>query len=722
MQTEIDRIVHGRHHDPYQVLGPELSDGILEITAFAPGCEDVTVVPENSLPSKSMELFDSRGIFRVDYSGDQDCFTYRLQYSNSSTWDRFDPYQFPPLLSDYDLHLLSVGRHYRMYEVMGAHPCSLEGIEGFRFSVWAPNAEGVAVIGDFNGWDGRWNPLRVRGDSGVWETFIPELGQKELYKFEIRTKDGNILEKSDPFALSAEKRPGTASKTWGIPEFDWSDEDWIKKRDASDPTDQPLSIYEVHLQSWKRGPDGEMLSYRELADKLVDYVNDLNYTHVELMPVQEHPLDESWGYQITGYFAPTSRLGPPDDFMYFVNAMHEHGIGVILDWVPGHFPMDDHGLYQFDGSHLYEHADFRKGYHPDWHTAIFNYGRNEVRNFLVASALFWLDRYHIDGLRVDAVASMLYLDYSREQGQWVPNRHGGRENLEAIDFLRDFNQEVKSRYPGVLTIAEESTAWEGVTTPLYEEGLGFDLKWNMGWMHDILEYLSHDPVHRKYHQNLLTFMFYYAFEEDFMLVLSHDEVVHGKRSLLEKMPGDDWQKFANLRLLFGFQFAHPGKQLMFMGGEFAQRNEWRFQQSLDWHLLEYEPHRSIQKLVEKLNELYLETEFLSQADHRPSRFQWIDYEDSDNGVIVFYRGDGSGNHRVFLFHFTPVVREEYRIGVPDNSNYEEILNTDREEFGGSGVLNQQTVTVEDEPFHGRDQSLTLTLPPLGMVILRPANG
>lgn len=720
MRQEFDLIIRGRHHDPYQVLGPKIENGDCRIIACAPTCEQVIVIPEVDCAEKTMDSLDSRGIFEAVFSDQSKPFSYRLKYEGkTSTWTRWDPYQFSPTLSDYDLHLLRSGRHYRMYEVLGAHPEAVEGVDGMRFSVWAPSAEGVAVIGDFNGWDGRWNPMRVRGESGVWETFIPELKEGEQYKYEIRAQNGEVLEKADPLALYSEQRPGTASITWGLPDFSWTDDEWIKQRDAADPAEQPLSVYEVHLQSWKRDRRGEMLNYRELADELVEYLDKMNYTHVELMPVQEHPLDDSWGYQIIGYFAPTSRLGEPEDFMYFVNTLHEHGFGVILDWVPGHFPMDDHGLYQFDGTHLYEHADPRKGYHPDWHTAIFNYGRTEVRNFLVASALFWLDQYHIDGLRVDAVASMLYLDYSRDEGQWISNEYGGRENLEAIHFLRDFNEEVEARYPGVLTIAEESTAWDGVSAPTYEGGLGFDLKWNMGWMNDTLEYLKKDPVHRKHHQDMLSFMFYYAFEENFMLVLSHDEVVHGKCSLLEKMPGDDWEKFANLRLLFGFQFAHPGKQLMFMGGEFGQRSEWRFQQSLDWHLLEHELHQSLQSLVSRLNELYRDASCLANTDFDHEGFQWIDHSDHDNSVISFLRGDPRGDHLIFIFHFTPVVRTNYRVGVPLEKNYQEVLNTDSKKFGGSGVQNNDPLSVKNESCHGRSGSIELTLPPLGMIVLSP---
>jgi len=564
--------------------------------------------------------------------------------------------------------------------------------------------------------------MRVLGSSGIWELFIPNIGVGEVYKYEIKDQAGNIFLKADPYGFQHELRPKTASIVADIDRYKWNDQQWIEKRRQTEPLQQPISIYEVHLGSWKRAvEDGNrFLTYRELAELLVDYVKQMGYTHIELLPVAEHPLDASWGYQVTGYYAPTSRFGSPEDFQYFVDYCHQNNIGVIIDWVPAHFPRDAHGLAYFDGTHLYEHADPRKGEHPDWGTLIFNYGRNEVRNFLIANALFWFDKYHIDGIRVDAVASMLYLDYSRKEGEWIPNKYGGRENLEAIDFLKRTNELIFSYFPGALSIAEESTAWPGVSKPTYLGGLGFNFKWNMGWMHDFLTYFSKDPIHRKYHHNMITFALLYAFQENFMLVLSHDEVVHGKRSLLDKMPGDFWQKFANLRALYGFMFGHPGKKLLFMGSEFGQWSEWQFDQSLDWHLLEYEPHQKLQKLVEDLNRLYQSEPALYKIDFDPSGFEWIDFLDAENSIISFMRKtDRPEDTLIFVCNFTPVYRENYRVGVPFLAHYKEILNTDSFIYWGSNKGNLGGLHSDEIPWHSHPYSLNLKVPPLATVIFKP---
>lgn len=683
------------------------------------------VLPEDeALKPEELNRVHPDGLFETVFSEDQDQFQYKLWLENHSGEERefYDPYQFEPVLTDFELHLLGEGKNYEVYNTLGCHTYSTQGVEGYCFAVWAPNARRVSVVGDFNSWDGRRSMMRCRGDSGIWELFLPGLVEEDNYKYEIQTDSGELLEKADPFAFCSEHRPKTSSVVYQLPDYQWNDDSWLQTRENTDSQDQPVTAYEVHLQSWRRTEAGEMLDYRELAHQLVDYLEDMNYTHVELMPVLEHPLDESWGYQVTGFYAPTRRLGDPEDFMYFVDYLHQHGFGVLLDWVPGHFPDDDHGLAEFDGTCLYEYPDPRKGYHPDWGTCVFNYSRNEVRNFLIGNALFWLDHYHIDGLRVDAVASMLYLDYSRDEGEWLPNKYGGRENLEAISFIRELNEVAHDRFPGALMIAEESTDWGGVTRPVYAGGLGFDFKWNMGWMHDTLDYFSKNPVHRKYHHNSISFMLYYAFQENFMLVLSHDEVVHMKNSLLEKMPGDDWQKFANLRLLYGFQTAHPGKQLLFMGGEFGQRQEWRCDQSLDWHLLENESHSNLQEFVARLNEFYCENEFLWEFDFDGRGFDWIDFKDSENSVISFIRRHPeTGEHFVFAFNFTPVPRENYRLGVPTAEPYREILNSDASEYWGSGVHNPGTLEPETKKWHDYSQSLTPTLPPLGFTVLQPEN-
>ncbi|MBN1690321.1 MAG: 1,4-alpha-glucan branching protein GlgB [Dehalococcoidia bacterium] len=625
------------------------------------------------------------------------------------------------LLSEDDIYLFNEGSHLRLYDKMGAHPVQKNGHDGTYFAVWAPNAQHVFVTGDFNGWEKRGVRLSPRKNSGIWEGFIPGPGQGALYKYHIESNIRRYkIEKADPFAFHSETPPKTASIVWDL-SYTWKDRQWMDGRGKANGLDAPISIYEVHPGSWMRLPEdnNRHLSYRELAPRLADYVNDMGFTHVELMPVMEHPFYGSWGYQVTGYFAPTSRYGTPQDFMYMVDYLHQNNIGVILDWVPSHFPNDDHGLGFFDGSHLYEHADPRRGFHPDWKSYIFNYGRHEVRSFLLSSALFWLDKYHVDGLRVDAVASMLYLDYSRKKDEWVPNQFGGRENLDAISFLRRFNEEIYLSYPDAQTIAEESTDWPMVSRPTYVGGLGFGMKWDMGWMHDTLEYFSKDPVHRKYHHDKLTFRMLYAFSENFVLSLSHDEVVHGKSSLTGKMPGDDWQKFANLRLLFSCMFTQPGKKLLFMGNEFGQWKEWDHERSLDWHLLQYAPHSGLQKLVGDIARLYRSEPALYELDFDAGGFEWVDCNDAMHSVVGYLRR-GSSTEDVFLvsLNFTPLPHSGYRVGVPRGGNWIEVLNSDAAEYGGSGQGNLGAAEAELKSFHGRPYSLSITLPPLAALIFK----
>ena len=627
-----------------------------------------------------------------------------------------------PLLTEYDLFLFGKSDHHKIYQKLGAHLRTVKGTAGVNFAVWAPNAKKVSVVGDFNGWNGGKNPLTRRGNSGVWETFIPHLKKGELYKYEILTQSNRTLLKADPYAFFCETRPKTASIVGDIDSYEWGDEEWMRKRDRQNPLDGPVSIYEVHAGSWKRiaEEDNRFLTYRELADVLVSYVKDMGFTHIEFLPIMAHPYDPSWGYQVSGYYSPTPRHGTLEDFMYLVDYCHQNEIGVILDWVPAHFPEDAHGLVEFDGTCLYEHADPRRGKHKDWGTLIFNHGRWEVSNFLIANAIFWLEKYHIDGLRVDAVASMLYLDYSRGEGEWIPNKYGGRENLEAIDFLQRLNKLVYQYFPGILMMAEESTAWSGVTKPTYLGGLGFGLKWNMGWMHDTLYYMSKDPIYRKYHQDKLTFSLLYAFQENFVLPLSHDEVVHGKGSLLSKMPGDVWQKFANLRLLFGFMFAHPGKKLLFMGSEIGQWDEWDSKSDLDWDLLNYDTHAELQRFLKDLNHLYRRELSLYEVDFHHSGFEWIDFHDVDRSTISFSRkGKGQKDILIVICNFTPVPRMNYKIGVPSGGFYKEILNSDSDIYGGSGLGNSGGVFAERIPWHRRPYSLNLTLPPLSILILKP---
>ncbi|MEL4308700.1 1,4-alpha-glucan branching protein GlgB [Joostella sp. CR20] len=626
------------------------------------------------------------------------------------------------LFTSFDIDLFKAGKHYKLYEKLGAHLIEVDGVKGCYFAVWAPTAKSVSVVGDFNYWQKDEHQLHVRWDeSGIWEGFIPEISHGTAYKYKITSHHLDIqTEKADPFAFYAEKSPNTASIVWDT-SYKWKDANWLKHRKDYNALDKPFSVYEVHIGSWRRKLEegGRPLNYLELADVLVQYVTEMNFTHVEFMPVMEYPYDPSWGYQITGYYAPTSRFGTPQEFMTLVDALHQAGIGVILDWVPSHFPDDAHGLGYFDGSHLYEHPDRKKGYHPDWKSLIFNYERNEVRAFLISNALFWLDKYHVDGLRVDAVASMLYLDYSREEGEWEPNIYGGRENLEAISFIKEMNEAVYTNFEGVQTIAEESTSFSMVSKPVYLGGLGFGMKWMMGWMHDTLEYFKKEAIHRKYHQNDITFSMTYAFSENFMLPLSHDEVVHGKSSIFGRMQGDEWQRFANMRLLYGYMFTHPGTNLLFMGNEIAQSSEWNFQTSLDWHLLQYNGHQRVQKCVADLNKLYKEQPALHEKQFSAEGFEWINYGDSENSVLSYLRkGHYIENNLVIVCNFTPVVRENYRIGVPQEGRLEEIFNSDAQHYGGSGVMNSKSVSIETIAYNGKNFSVAITLPPLAVVVFK----
>ncbi|MBD3308256.1 1,4-alpha-glucan branching protein GlgB [candidate division KSB3 bacterium] len=727
-RQEIEAIANSEHRDPFEILGMhQIKHNGKPAIAVRAYFYDVTqswvyLPDEDTL--YPMEQLPNTGYFEAIFPDRQEMFRYQLEtLDQQGTRTRFyDVYAFWPVLSEEDLYLFGEGRHYKIYEKLGCHLMQHNEVDGALFAVWAPNAKRVSVVGDFNQWDGRRHPMRMRGSSGIWELFIPELTEGHLYKFEIKTQIGHLYVKTDPYAFYCQQRPQTASIIKNIDTFTWDDQDWIIRRGHENPLKKPISIYEVHLGSWMRieEDNNRFLTYQELADKLIPYVKELGFTHLELLPVAEHPLDASWGYQVTGYYAPTSRYGTPEEFMAFVNACHREGIGVIVDWVPAHFPRDSYALPYFDGTFLYEHADPRLGEHKDWGTLIFNYGRNEVRNFLVANALFWFEKYHIDGIRVDAVASMLYLDYSREEGDWIPNRFGGRENLEAIEFIKELNEKIYEYFPGVMTIAEESTSWPGVTHPVYLGGLGFLFKWNMGWMNDMLTYMSKDPIFRRYHHNMITFALLYAFHENFMLVLSHDEVVHGKRSLLDKMPGDVWQKFANLRTLYGFMLGHPGKQLLFMGGEFGQWFEWNSDKGLDWNLMEYDHHRFLQRYVRDLNRVYTSEPALFRHDENWQSFEWIDFYDSDNSVISFLRNslERQEDTLVFVCNFTPLPHHGYRIGVPFPGYYREIINSDAEIYGGSGVGNGGGCMAEPTPWQGHPYSLNLSLPPLGTLVFK----
>jgi len=720
-RDEISRFVKGLHSDPFGVLGPhKIGDGV-EVRVFRPDARAIEVVldrePDNPIAA---ERIDKEGFFCVTVPGAGSNIPYHLRIVKPDGSEEFtrDAYQYGPIMGDIDLHLFSEGQHWKIYEKLGAHLQAIGDATGVYFAVWAPNAQRVSVVGDFNHWDGRVNPMRKLLGAGVWELFLPGIKQGTHYKFEIRTQTGAVLLKSDPFASFNQHGKSTASLVYDLERYTWNDADWIEARRQKNWPQSPISIYEVHLGSWRRKEGNCQLTYLELADTLLQYVVEMGYTHIELLPVAEHPFEGSWGYQVTNYYAPTSRFGPPDDFRHFIDKCHQAGIGVIMDWVPAHFPKDAHALAEFDGTDLYEHMDPRQGEHQDWGTLIFNYGRNEVRNFLIGNALFWLDKYHIDGLRVDAVASMLYLDYSRKPGQWVPNVYGGRENLDAIHFLKRFNEVCYERFPGIITIAEESTAWPGVTRPTYLGGLGFGFKWNMGWMHDFLHYMSIDPIYRRYHHGNITFSLLYAFQENFILVLSHDEVVYGKRSLLSKMPGDEWRKFANLRMFLAWMYGHPGKKLLFMGGEFGQSNEWNHDTQLDWQLLELPRHDGLHRLVQHLNYTYKTEPALWQLDDTYDGFDWIDFHDAENSVVSFLRKSQEGDIVAFVVNATPVVRYNYRLGVPESGFYREIINTDGETYGGSNIGNLGGVQSEAQEWMGREHSILVHLPPLATLAFK----
>jgi 1,4-alpha-glucan branching enzyme len=716
----VKAIVYGMHGAPFDVLGVHTHEGRQVIRTYQPFAAQVDVV-RNGTPAR-MERTHKDGLFELFVEGvEKGAYRLRMTGFDGHVWELHDPYSFPLQITDFDQYLFGEGTHYRTYEKMGAHPITVNGVEGVHFAVWAPNAIRVSVIGNFNRWDGRHHPMQNRG-TGVWELFIPALRPGDIYKFEVKGHNDYLAQKADPYAFASELRPRTASVVWDYHAYTWNDKAWMEQRKKTDWFKKPVSIYEVHPGSWRRVTDqgNRWLTYREMADTLLPHVKKLGFTHIEFLPLSEHPFDGSWGYQTIGYYSITSRYGTPDDFKYLVDRCHQEGIGVILDWVPAHFPKDGHGLAYFDGTHLYEHADPRKGEHRDWGTLIFNYGRNEVRSFLLSNAVFLMEVYHIDGLRVDAVASMLYLDYSRNPGEWIPNQFGGRENLEAVEFLKKFNELVHGEYPGILTFAEESTAWPKVSRPVYDGGLGFGLKWNMGWMHDTLQYIEKDPIHRRFHHNSLTFSMIYAFNENFILPFSHDEVVHGKGSMLNKMPGDLWQKFANLRLLLAYMYAHPGKKLLFMGVEIGQWNEWNYAESMDWHLLQYDSHRTLQEYMGALNRVYAAHKPLHEIDFSWEGFEWIDLHDHDNSILSFMRkGATPGDAVLCVFNFTPVVRTQYRLGVPAAGEYELVLNSDLKEFGGSDVGRVVKLASEPKRWHNQEHSVCFALPPLAAVFLKP---
>ncbi|ESS68177.1 1,4-alpha-glucan branching enzyme GlgB [Methyloglobulus morosus KoM1] len=715
LDAESTKISEARHHDPFAILGKHSKNNQTVIKVFLPYAETVSLSHNNL----AFQRITGTDFFECALGKEPLPEHYQLAWTDKSGDDHthYDPYDFPVQLPEFDRHLFGEGRHWHIYQKLGAHLHNADGIDGVLFVVWAPSAGRVSVVGDFNHWDGRCHPMRSLGGGGLWELFVPGLTEGCLYKFEILNRFSNeILLKTDPYGQQFEFRPSTAAVVVNENSYEWFDQQWLAGRAGRNWLHEPMSIYEVHLGSWRRDKLGNFLNYREMADQLVEYVKRLGFTHIELLPITEHPLDASWGYQTTGYFAPTSRFGSPDDFRYFVDTFHQNGIGVILDWVPAHFPKDAFGLARFDGSALYEHEDPRKGEHRDWGTLIYNYGRNEVKNFLLASAIFWLEEFHLDGLRVDAVASMLYLDYSREEGDWLPNQYGGNENLEAIDFFRELNTVTHEQHPGTVIMAEESTSWPQVTRPTYTGGLGFSMKWNMGWMNDILVYMKEDPVHRRYHHDQLTFGMLYAFTENFTLPFSHDEVVHGKGSMLNKMPGDEWQKFANLRLLYTMMFTYPGKKLLFMGCEFGQGSQWDFNQALDWYVLDYPLHQGLQTLVKDLNQLYKSRPELFTHDFEHQGFQWIDCHDNEQSVIS-YRRKADDKELIVVLNFTPVVRENYRIGVPVAGTYREIFNSDSGEYAGSHVTNADTAS-DEIPWMNLDHSIELTLPPLAGLVLQ----
>jgi 1,4-alpha-glucan branching enzyme len=722
---ELEALVRREHANPHSVLGLHEDNGGAVVRALRPAASGITAQLDDGT-EVALEEIHPGGVFEGFVEGAQPPLHYRLEvdYGESGTFTIDDPYSFLPTIGDLDLHLIGEGRHEELYEKLGSHVIEHQGVRGTAFAVWAPSARAISVVGDFNSWDGRLHAMRSLGGGGIWELFLPGVEAGARYKYEILGADGELKLKADPMAQEAEVPPLTASVVTD-PKHEWGDADWLAQRAEAQPLEQPMSIYEVHVGSWRLNTleGNRSLSYLELADELSAYAKDMGFTHVELLPVMAHPFSGSWGYQVTGYFAPAGRFGSPDDLREFIDRMHQNGIGVILDWVPAHFPRDEFALARFDGTALYEHDDPRRGAHPDWGTLVFNFGRHEVRNFLISNALFWLREYHADGIRVDAVASMLYLDYSRKEGEWVPNQFGGREDLDAVSFLKEMNEVIYGREPGIVSAAEESTAWPGVSRPTYLGGLGFGFKWNMGWMHDTLDYFQQDPVYRRFHHHELTFSLMYAFSENFILPLSHDEVVHGKGSLFSKMPGDRWQKLANLRALYAFMWAHPGKKLLFMGGELAQEAEWSHERSLDWHLLEQPAHAGIQALVRDLNRIYKEEPALWEVDSDPSGFWWLEPNDADNNVVAFARQSREGERVVvFVANLSPVPRGPYRLGLPRAGRWRELLNTDSTFYGGSDVGNLGEIEPEPIPWHGQNFSAEITLPPLAAVWLVPDDG
>ncbi len=722
-KEEMEAIINGDHGNVFAVLGIHRDKGSKEsfIRTYLPKSSSIEVLARDGSSRGIMTKLDDRGFYQIDLGATDDYdYKFRITNDKGDTYIAEDTYRFTPTLGDVDIYLLAEGNHLDMYKKLGAHVMEKEGIKGVAFAVWAPNAKRVSVVGAFNNWDGRVDVMRKHPSCGVWDIFIPGIGEGELYKFEIKTNSNNIFLKADPVAFYSERRPNTASVVYDLNHYIWGDENWMRYRGEYNSFDKPMSIYEVHLGSWRRKENNEYLTYRELADHLIPYVQNMGFTHVEFLPLAEHPLDASWGYQIIGMFAPTSRFGTPDDLRYMIDKFHQAGISVIMDWVPAHFPKDAHGLNEFDGTHLYEHADPRKGEHTDWGTKIYNYGRSEVANFLCCSALYWLKEFHIDGLRVDAVASMLYLDYSRKAGEWIPNQYGGNENIEAIAFLRRMNELSYSRNDGIITVAEESTAWPMVSRPTSMGGLGFGYKWNMGWMNDTLRYISHEPVHRKYHHGMLTFGLLYAFNENFILPISHDEVVHGKGSMLSKMPGDEWQKFANLRAYYGFMYTHPGKKLLFMGCEFGQDYEWNSEEGLRWFLLDHPMYRGMQNCVRDLNLMYKGNPCMYQQDFDYRGFEWLDHSNADDSVISYIRrGYNYNDFMIVVCNFTPVVRNNYRIGVPENCDYQEIFNSDDTNYWGSGVKNEGVIHSDNQEFNYKPFSINITLPPLSTIIIKP---
>ncbi len=721
-KEEMEAVITGNHGNVFAVLGIHKDKGSKEvfIRTYQPHAKSVELLKYDDSSLGFLTKLDDRGFFQINV-GAVDNFPYRFRIENDlgQFYLKEDEYRFPSVLGDIDVYLLAEGNHLEMYKKLGAHVMEMDGVKGVGFAVWAPNAKRVSVVGGFNNWDGRAHVMRKHPTCGVWDIFIPGLKEGELYKYEVKTQEDYILVKSDPVAFWSEKRPNTASVVYES-KYHWNDDGWMNYREEHNSFDKPMSIYEVHLGSWRRKDGNEFLTYRELADTLVPYVSNMGFTHVEFMPLTEHPLDSSWGYQVVGMFSPTSRFGTPDDLRYLIDKFHEANIAVIMDWVPAHFPKDGHGLNEFDGTHLYEHADPRKGEHSDWGTKIYNYGRTEVCNFLCASALYWLKEFHIDGLRVDAVASMLYLDYSRKNGEWIPNIYGGNENLEAISFLRRMNELVYGQNKGAFTCAEESTAWPMVSRPTTMGGLGFGYKWNMGWMNDTLKYMSKDPIYRRFHHGMLTFGLLYAFNENFILPISHDEVVHGKGSMLSKMPGDEWQKFANLRAYYGFMYTHPGKKLLFMGCEFGQDWEWNSEESLRWHLLQYPMYKGMQNCVRDLNYMYKGNPAFYEVDFDYRGFEWIDHSNADDSVISYMRkGSTPGDYMIVICNFTPVVRHDFRVGVHERIKYQEIFNSDDVNYWGSGVKNEGFMQASDIPANGKEYSIEVVLPALSTIVIKP---